>query len=125
MEKKVFYTLLILLSIQMSIVGILKLVGFEPLYQQLAELNISKSFGLFIGFSEVVAVVGIWVKRTRGIALLGLLFLVTGAVAVHFGAGVELTKAVPAVISWVMVGSLLYLNNKIAIQNILRQTEHI
>jgi len=125
MQKKFFYTLLILLSIQMSAVGILKLIGFQPLYQQLTELHISKSFGLFIGFSEVVAVVGIWLKRTRGIALLGLLFLVISAIAVHFGAGVGLTKAIPAVVSLVILCSLLYLNNKSSIQNILRQTEHI
>jgi uncharacterized membrane protein len=125
MKKKVFYTLLVLLSIQMSIVGILKLVGFEPLYQQLKELNISKELGLFVGFMEVLAVLGIWVRRTRGIALLGLLFLVISAIAVHFGADVELTKAVSAFISFVLVCSLLYLNNKTSIQNILRQTEHI
>jgi hypothetical protein len=125
MEKKVFYILLVLLSIQMLLVGVLKLVGFGPLYQQLNELHISKSFGLFIGFTEVLAVAGIWVKRLRGIALLGLLFLVISAIAVHFGAGVELTKAVPAVISFLLVCSLLYLNNKTSIQNILKQTEHI
>jgi uncharacterized membrane protein len=125
MQKKFFYTLLVLLSIQMSAVGILKLIGFEPLYQQLSELHISKSFGLFIGFSEVAAVAGIWLKRTRGVALLGLLFLVISAIAVHFGAGVELTKALPAVVSLVLVCSLLYLNNKTSVQNILKQTEHI
>jgi phosphatidylinositol kinase/protein kinase (PI-3 family) len=125
MRKTTFYTLLVLLSIQMSAVGILKLIGFQPLYQQLTELHISKFFGLFIGFFEVVAVVAIWFKRTRGIALLGLLLLVISAIAVHFGAGVELAKAVPAVISFVLVCSLLYLNNKTSVQNILRQTEHI
>lgn len=125
MKKKVFYTLLVLLSIQMSIVGILKLIGFEPLYQQLNELHISKSFGLFIGFSEVLAVAGIWIRRTRGIALLGLLFLVISAIAVHFGADVELTKAAPAFISFALICSLLFLNNQTAIQSILNQTEHI
>ena len=125
MRKKLFYTSLILLSIQISVVGALKLIGFQPLYQQLTELHISKSFGLFIGFSEVAAVVGIWLKRTRGVSLLGLLILVISAIAVHFGAGVELSKAVPAMISFVLVCSLLYMNNKTSIQNILNQTEHI
>jgi uncharacterized membrane protein len=125
MKKKVFYTLLVLLSIQISIVGLLKLVGFEPLYQQLNELNISKEMGLFIGLMEVLAVFGIWIRRTRGIALLGLLFLIISAIAVHFGAAVELTKAVPALVSFVLVCALLYLNNNTSIQNILNQTEHI
>ena len=125
MQKKIFYTLLVLLSIQMSAAGVLKLVGFPPLYQQLAALHISKPFGLFIGFLEVAAVVGSWLKRTRGMALLGLLFLVISAVAVHIGAGVEPAKAVPAMVSVILVCSLLYLNNKSSILHILSQTEHI
>ncbi len=125
MQKKIFYTLLVLLSIQISIVGVLKLIGFEPLYQQLAQLHISKSFGLFIGFAEVAAVAGIWLRPTRGIALLALLFLVISAIAVHLGAGVDLTKAIPAIVSFVLVCSVLYVNNKKSVQNIIKQTEHL
>ncbi|MCU0418439.1 MAG: DoxX family protein [Cyclobacteriaceae bacterium] len=125
MKKRVFYALLILLSIQLSLVGVLKVVGFEPLHQQLSELNVPPAFGLFIGCCEVLAVAGIWLKPTRGVALLGLLFLMISAIAVHVGAGVALTKAIPAGISFLLVCSLLYLNNRTAIQEILRQRASI
>lgn len=124
-KKRIFYGLLILLSFQMAVVGILKLIGFPQLYQQLDELNITHTFGFIVGVIEVFCVAGIWYKRTRGIALLILFFLVTSAIAVHFGAKVEITKAIPAMISFVLLSTIIYLNNKNAISTILRQTESL
>ncbi|NJO92540.1 MAG: hypothetical protein HC831_28915 [Chloroflexia bacterium] len=124
-KKRIFYGLLLLVSIQMAAVGVLKLIGFPQLYQQLDELHISHSFGFIIGMVEVVCVAGIWYKRTRGIALLTLLFLVISAIAVHFGANVEITKAIPAMVSFGLLTTLLYLNNKNSVMTILKQTESI
>lgn len=124
-KKKFFYAILALVSLQMTAVGILKLIGFPQLYQQLDELHISHSFGFVIGLIEVICVGCIWYRPTRGIALLTLLFLVTSAIAVHFGAGVETTKAIPAMVSFGLLSTLLYLNNTNALTNILRQREGI
>jgi multisubunit Na+/H+ antiporter MnhG subunit len=124
-KKRVFYVLLTLLSLQMTIVGVLKLVGFPPLYQQLDELHISHTFGFAIGMVEVLCVAGIWIRKTRGIALLTLLFLVTSAMAVHFGASVEITKAIPAMVSLTLVITLLVLNNTNAVMGILKQNEGV
>lgn len=124
-KKKIFYVLLTLLSLQMITVGVLKLIGFEPLYQQLDELNIARSFGFGIGLVEVACIAGIWYKPTRGVSLLVLLFLITSAIAVHFGAAVDLTKTFPATISFVLISVILYLNNTQALLNILRQREGI
>jgi multisubunit Na+/H+ antiporter MnhG subunit len=124
-KKRLFYGLLILASIQLTTVGILKLIGFPPLYQQLDELHISHTFGFIIGLTEVIGVAGIWYKSTRGIALLVLLFLVTSAIAVHFGANVEITKAIPAMVSFGLISTLLYLNNQQAVLGILKQSESI
>jgi uncharacterized membrane protein len=123
MTKKVFYVALMLLSVQLLAVGILKIIGFAPLYEQLQELHISARFGFAIGVWEVVAVIGLWFKKTRGIALLSLLFLVISAIAVHFGAGVESSKAIPATISLLLICTILYLSNQIAIKRILFQHE--
>lgn len=106
-----YWTLLGFSSLQFGAVGLLKVAGFAPLYQQLAELHISHGLGLFIGLAEVTGVLGLWVRRTRGWALLGLLTLAVCAVAVHFGAGVALTKAVPAVLAAGVLTTLLYLTN--------------
>jgi multisubunit Na+/H+ antiporter MnhG subunit len=124
-KKRIFYGILILVSLQMTAVGVLKLIGFPQLYQQLDELHISHSFGFLIGLIEVVCVIGIWLKPTRGIALLTLLFLVTSAIAVHFGAGVEISKAIPAMVSFGLLSTLLYLNNPASLTAILRQRESI
>lgn len=124
-KKRIFYGLLILVSIQMTAVGVLKIIDFPRLYQQLEELHISHSFGFVIGIIEVVCVAGIWYKRTRGIALLTLLFLVVSAIAVHFGANVEITKGIPAIVSFGLVTTLICLNNKNSVLAILKQTESI
>ncbi len=109
----------------MTTVGVLKLIGFPQLYQQLDELHISHNFGFIIGLIEVACVAGVWLKPTRGIALLTLLFLVTSAIAVHFGAGVDISKAIPAMVSFVFISTLLYLNNTNSLVAILRQRESI
>lgn len=124
-KKRIFYGILVLVSLQMTAVGVLKLIGFPQLYQQLDELHISHSFGFIIGLIEVICVLGIWLKRTRGIALLTLLFLVTSAIAVHFGAGVEISKAIPAMVSFILISALLYLNNTASLITILKQRESI
>lgn len=124
-KKRIFYALLIVVSIQMTAVGVLKLIGFPQLYQQLDELHISHTFGFIIGMTELLCVAGIWYKRTRGIALLTLIFLVTSAIAVHFGADVEITKAIPAMVSFGLLSTILYQNNKNAVLTILRQTESV
>lgn len=124
-KKRIFYGILILVSLQMTAVGVLKLIGFPQLYQQLEELHISHSFGFIIGLIEVICIVCVWVKPTRGIALLTLLFIVTSAIAVHFGAGVETTKAIPAMVSFVLNSILLYLNNTTSLTTILSQRESI
>lgn len=124
-KKRIFYGLLVLASIQMATVGALKLIGFAPLYQQLDELHVSHTFGFVIGIVEVLCVAGAWIKRTRGIALLTLLFLVTSAIAVHFGAGVEIVKAIPAMISFGLFSILLYINNPQSVKAIVSQSEAI
>jgi multisubunit Na+/H+ antiporter MnhG subunit len=124
-KKRIFYGILILVSLQMTVVGVLKLIGFPQLYQQLDELHISHSFGFMIGLIEVFCVAGIWLKRTRGIALLILLFLVTSAIAVHVGAGVAISKAIPAILSFGLLSTLLYLNNTASVITIVRQRESI
>ena len=112
MKRSWFYwALLGLSSLQFGAVGLLKVVGFAPLYQQLAELHISHGLGVFIGVAEVLGVAGLWTRRTRGVALLGLLTLAVCAIAVHFGAGVALSKAIPALIATLVLVVLLYLTN--------------
>lgn len=124
-KNKLFYSLLMLVSIQMTAVGVLKLIGFPALYEQLNELHISHNFGIIIGVTEVLCVAGIWYKQTRGIALLTLLYLVISAIAVHIGAKVDISKAFPAMVSLVLLSILLYLNNKNAIINIITQKEQL
>lgn len=62
-KKRIFYGILILVSLQMTTVGVLKLISFPELYQQLDELHISHIFGFMIGLTEVVCVVGIWLNE--------------------------------------------------------------
>ena len=122
-KQKISLSLRTVLTLQMSIVGVLKLIGFDALYQQLNELNIPANFGFTIGIVEVACVFALWVKPLRGVALLLLLFLVNSAIAVHFGAAVSISKAVPAMFSFGVVSLLLFLETPKAILSILRQTE--
>ena len=110
----IFYGLLVISSIQFGIVGLLKIVGYVPLYQQLTELHISPSLGLFIGITEVLGVIGLWLPSTRKWALIGLLYLSVSAIAIHFGAAVPLYKALPAIISTLFLATQLYLSNLLA-----------
>ncbi len=119
-NRLVFYGLLTVVSAQFAAVGVLKLVQFQPLYFQLAELHISPGLGLGIGILEVLGVFGLWIRSTRAAALLGLLLLAICAVAVHFGAGVELSKAAPALFSTLVLTTLVYLNNPVSAKNLIR-----
>lgn len=114
-KKYVTLALLGLVSMQFGAVGLLKIGSFGPLYGQLAALHINHTGGLLIGIAEVLGVIGLWVRPTRRLALLGLLMLAVGAIAVHVGAVQPLSAMIPAILSTVGLLTLLYLTNPAAL----------
>ncbi len=118
-KRLTYFSLLGLVSLQFGIVGLLKSIGFAPLYQQLAELHIAPGLGLLIGVLEVLGVIGLWIRPVRRAALLGLLLLAVCAIAVHFGAGVALYKAVPALVATGILTTLVYLTNPTSVKRLL------
>ncbi|AQG78189.1 DoxX family protein [Spirosoma montaniterrae] len=95
--------LLGLLSVQFGTVGVLKIIGFAPLYQQLATLHVDQTGGLLIGIAEVLGVIGLWIRPTRRLALLGLLLLSVSAIAIHVGAVRPFQEAIPATVATVLL----------------------
>jgi uncharacterized membrane protein len=109
MKTKQYFILgfLGLVSLQFAAAGGLKVIGFAPLYEQLAALHVGKTGGLLIGIAEVLGVIGLWVKPTRRYALLGLLMLSVGAIAAHIGANQPIQESIPAIVATVILLTLV------------------
>jgi putative oxidoreductase len=108
-KQYLIYALLGLVTLQFSLAGGLKVIGFDPLYQQLAALHVGRTGGFLIGLAEVIGAVGIWIRPMRRLALLGLQMLAVGAIAVHVGAGQPITESVPAMVATAALVTLVLL----------------
>ncbi len=107
----VLFVILGLLSLMTGLSGIMKITLQEPVAGFLAKAGYANGFIVFIGVSELLAAIGLWLARFRNLALLGLMLIMPGAIATHIGAGEPLSAAGGAIGALVFVLAALLLNS--------------
>jgi len=78
---------LVLFTLQALFPGITKLFGVAFMVEQMAGLGYSKLFTHFLGLCWVLAAIGVWFKKTRSLAALLVIPIMSGAIAAHWTKG--------------------------------------
>jgi uncharacterized membrane protein len=74
------WVLQIILALQFVMAGLAKLFGDQAMVEMFATIGIGQWFRYVVGTLEVVGAVGVLVPRVSGLAALGLVCLMAGAV---------------------------------------------
>ena len=104
------------LTLVLAVTGGAKVLMLEFMMTNMAEVNAGPAATVLIGVVELIAAVGLWIRRYRTPALAVFLLILAGATGIHWGAGFEPARVVaPAVIAllvaltlWLDRGALLW-----------------
>jgi uncharacterized membrane protein YphA (DoxX/SURF4 family) len=96
-EKGVLLALVALGALPMLGLGLAKASGAEMFVKNMAALHYSEAFTRFIGLCEIAGAAGLVYGRTRILAALGLLMIMTGAIGSHISAGHPFASASGAI----------------------------
>ncbi|NOU30965.1 MAG: DoxX family protein [Polyangiaceae bacterium] len=88
-----------LLTLQLGIVGTMQIVGAEPIRSNIAEMGYPAWFRVVLGLAQLAGVVGLWTRRFRFAAALGLAVILGGAVVSHVRFGHDAEHTMPAVVT--------------------------
>ena len=86
MEKVKKYGLLAIMGLTtFAFIGAggMKLSGAEQMHASFAAMGLPIWFGYFIGACEVAGGIGIWIRKLSGLAALGLVLIMIGALGYH------------------------------------------
>lgn len=86
-----------LTSLAFAAAGAAKLAGVEQLHMSFAAMGLPTWFGYFIGAAELSGAIGLWLRKLRPLAALGLLVIMAGAIYFHVVYD-AVANAVPAVV---------------------------
>lgn len=90
MKEFVRWIAIVLLSVGALLVGIPKLFATPGVVSALGALGYPRGFVVLLGLFWVLGAVGLWMERTRAFAALGMLFILTGAIATQIVSGAGL-----------------------------------
>lgn len=96
-NKYLMYVSLGLCSFAFAAAGAAKLAGTEQVLLPFSTMGIPLWFGYFVGASEVVGAIGLWIKKVSLYAALCLGALMCGAIYYHLGYD-EPATVVPAIV---------------------------
>jgi putative oxidoreductase len=86
-KRIALYATLGLLSLIFLMAGGMKTIGTDEMIKNMNAIGYGSGWRVFIGITELLGVVGLWVPRCRGLAL-GLLWpYAVGGIAVHVSHG--------------------------------------
>ncbi len=88
---------IVLASLGFAAAGIAKLMGVEEVHTSFAIMGLPVWFGYFIGLSEALGAVGLWLRKLSFYVASGLLIIMLGAIYFHLRFD-EIPTAIPAVI---------------------------
>lgn len=88
-------TLLALLTLVLVVTGGAKVIQADFMMANMAELHFGTSPTVVIGFIELAAAAGLWVRRYRTLALATFLLLIAGGAGAHWGFGHPAARVVP------------------------------
>ncbi len=86
-----------LASLGFAVAGIAKLMGVEQVHMSFAIMGLPVWFGYFIGASELLGALGLWLRKLSFYAASGLLIIMVGAIYFHLRFD-EIPTAIPAII---------------------------
>ena len=105
-----FLALLSLLSLIYFVTGLLKVIFFDTMMQNMAELHFGAVSTVVIGLIELSMVVLLWLPKYRTLALATLLLIMAGAMGAHWGHGHEVDHLLPVGIVAVVTFMVLWLD---------------
>ena len=100
----------LLLSLGALMTGVMKVVPMQAMLDGMAGLNYSIEFLRFIGLCWILGGIGIWVRKYRLLACLGMSAICFGAIATHITAGHPLEQAMGATLYLLVALIILSLN---------------
>ncbi len=103
-----WYVLSGLLTLQLTIVGGMQVVGAEPIRTNVAEMGFPPWFRVAVGLAQIVGVAGLWSPRTRFPASVGLAVILAGAVLSHVRSGHDAGHTAPAVVTLALLSALAW-----------------
>ena len=86
-KKTGWYGLLGITSLAYLAAGVPKLLALPVMLENLARLGYGRAFTIFLGVCWTSAAIGVWSRCHRKAAVLGTLFITSGAFASHWVAG--------------------------------------
>lgn len=105
------WSLTLLTAIWIFVAGLSHVVPSEEQIANFRKWNLSQSFMLFIGVCEMLGAIALFFPKLRNIAVLGLSFIMIGAIATHITSN-ELVKTPSPTIALLMVLAVFYLWRK-------------
>ncbi len=96
LKQIIFYALLAILGLGFGGAGVMKVIGNPEMLQNMYELGYSAWATRMVGALEVIGVLGLFFRKTRATAMVGLLPLAVGAWASHITAGHSFQHQFPA-----------------------------
>lgn len=99
------WVIAVLLSLAFLMTGISKLTGQEVLVQNFQKWGFPLAFMYFVGASEIAGAIGLLIKKFRGLAAIGLVLLMMGAIGTHI---LNSEAFVPSLVLLLLTGTLLW-----------------
>ncbi len=96
-----------LASLGFAAAGGAKLMGVEQVHMSFAIMGLPVWFGYFIGLSEVLGAIGLWLRKLSFYAASGLLIIMLGAIYFHLRFD-EIPTAIPAVILSALLINIIF-----------------
>lgn len=106
-QKRILWSVTILLAVAFLIFGILKLTGAEPLAAKFTKWGYPTWFRLVVGVAEISGAVLLLLPRTTVLGSVGLGLLMVGAVFTHLKVG-EGLQAIPALVLLTLLAAVSY-----------------
>ena len=102
--------LLGLLTLMLVVTGGAKVIGAEFMMANMAELHYGPAATVAIGVVELLAAVGLWVRRYRTLSLAAFLLILAGGVGSHWGFGHPAERIAPPFAIAVLTFATLWLD---------------
>ncbi|MEQ8706898.1 MAG: DoxX family protein [Phaeodactylibacter sp.] len=99
----------VLLSLAFLMAGITKITGQAEMVLNFERWGISKNMMYFIGLCEIAAAVGMYLKKWRALAAIGLALLLLGAIGTHIRVG---EPFIPPLVLLILSGLLVWLRKE-------------
>lgn len=110
MRKYVLWGLMGLLGLWMLYVGGGKALWMAPFDQSMPAMHYGEAATRLIGALEVLGALALFVPRLRAPSLLGLMFLMAGAIGSHWAAGHSFAESTAATVSFVVLAITLFVD---------------